>query len=151
MYHKVAFWPQVRPELAKKVQNHPQNVRFCSVRRPDRCYIGKSPIAKVSGLIWPKKSKDTLKMSRSALTGVPPGVTLATSHSIFIKWPSEKLFGLKRGLLHHKVAPPSQKRPELAKKVQNHPRNVCHVPLCWATWQVLHRQPTTLFSINKSK
>ena len=52
--------------------------------------------------------------------------------------------------MYHKVAFWPQVRPELAKKVQNHPQK-CHVPLCQGTRQVLHWQPTTLFSLNDPK
>ena len=38
------------------------------------------------------------------------------NHFIFIKWPSVKLSGLKRGFLHHEMAPWPQIRPELTKK-----------------------------------
>ena len=58
-------WPE-------NVQNHPQNVTFHSVRRPNRCYIVNQPL-------------------------------------FFNKWHYGKLLGLERGLLHHKVPPPTTK------------------------------------------
>ena len=51
------------------------------------------------------------------------------------------------GFLYHKVAPWSQNRPELAKKLPKSSKQ-SHFPLWQATGQVLHRQPTTLFSLN---
>ena len=74
---------------------------------------------------WPELSKKRLikKISRSALLEYPTGVILATNHSVFIKWPLLKLLVLKRGFRHHRVAPLSQKRPELTKKAQNQSQN----------------------------
>ena len=60
-----------------------------------------------------------------ALSGDPTAVKLVTNHYIFIKWPQVKLSGRKRGVLHHKVAPRPQTRPESGKKLssQIHPQN----------------------------
>ena len=65
----------------------------------------------------------TLKSSRFALLGDLTGVTLATNHSVFIKWSRIKLFGLKRGFLHHKEPPDhkttwiGQKTPKIIPKI----------------------------------
>ena len=69
--------------------------------------------------------KCTPKTARSALPGVPIAGASVTNHFIFIKGPWVKLSALRRGFLHHKVAPRPQIWPELAKNTpsQNHPQN----------------------------
>ena len=56
---------------------------------------------------------------------VDPKQTVATNHSVFLKWPQVKLLELKGGFLHHEMGPRSQKRPELAKKAQNPSKIPC--------------------------
>jgi len=48
-------------------------------------YIRKWLFEHKNGLIWPNKSKNTPKISRSALAGDLTGVALATNHSVFNK------------------------------------------------------------------
>ena len=92
----------------KNSQNHPQNIAFSSVRGPDRCYIGnqllyfqKRSRVKLLGLKrgilcykvaprpqkWPELVKKHLyktisHLARSALSGDPTCVALATNHSL---------------------------------------------------------------------
>ena len=76
--------------------------------------------------ICQKTTKIISKIARSALSRDLTAVTSATNHFIFIKWPYvSKVIRAKRGFSHHKVAPRSQIRPELAKITvsQNHPQN----------------------------
>ena len=97
---------------ANIVENHPQNVTFHSLRRPNSYCIGNQPlyVQKITlrkvikdqdgiprsqsdfpttktAQIGQKTSKIIPKMSRSALSGDLTGVTLATNHSIFNKRP----------------------------------------------------------------
>ena len=67
----------------------------------------------------------TPKIAYSAVSGDPTAVTSITKHSIFIKFTQVKLSGLKRGFLHHKVAPRPQSPPELSKTMpsKTHPQN----------------------------
>ena len=85
--------------------------------RGGSCFTKWLPAHKYS-LNRPKKTeaKNTPKIAPSALSGDPSAVTAATNYSIFIKCPWVKLSELKRGFLHHKVAPRPQTQPELAKK-----------------------------------
>ena len=65
------------------------------------------------------------KIAGSALPGDPIAGESVTNHFIFIRWPLVKILQLKRGFLHHKVAPGPQIWPELAKNKpsQNHLQN----------------------------
>ena len=56
------------------------------------------------------------KISHYALSGEPTAVTSPTNHSISLNDPKVKLFGLRRGFLHHKVPHQTTKNPELAQK-----------------------------------
>ena len=98
-----------------------------------------------------KKSKSISKMLCSALSGNLTGVTLTTNHSVFNKWLYVKsLHRAQERVATHRVPPPPppQKWPELAKKSPKSSKK-CH-DLPWqGTWQVLHWQPTIVFSISK--
>ena len=64
-------------------------------------------------------------------------ISSVTNHSILNEWPKIKVSELKRGYLHHKVAPHPQKQPGVANK---HPKSSpkYHVALCQGTRQLLH-------------
>ena len=58
---------------------------------------------------WPELAKKTPKITPeiacSVLSGDPTGVASANNHSIFSKESQVKLLGLKRGIIHQKMAP----------------------------------------------
>ena len=128
------------------------NSMFHSVKGPGKCYIIKqtlyfheitlskvirdqeriltsqrgSPITKLAWIGQKKcPAKITPKIAHFALSGDPIAVTSAANNFVFIKWPWVKLSELKRGFLHHKVAPRPRKWPELVKNTpsQNPPQN----------------------------
>ena len=105
-------------------QNHPQNIRFRSVRGPDRCYIGKQPLyfqkvilSKITrareeyptpqsgsttikmAWIGQKRPKTIAKTAHSSLSGGPSGVTSVTNHSNYIikgAWDGRSVIGRRR-------------------------------------------------------
>ena len=62
-------------------------------------------------------------MPRSALSEDRTGATSANNHSIFKKWFWVKLLGLKRGILHHKMAPRPQKHLNWPKNTKHYLQN----------------------------
>ena len=83
---------------------------------------------------WPQRRPELAKISPSqnypkialsAISGDPTAVTSVTNYFIFIERPWVNLSELKRGFLHHKMAPWPEMQVELTKKLlsQHHPQN----------------------------
>ena len=74
---------------------------------------------------WPKLAKKTPKLTSkllpSTLAGDPTAVTLATNKLYFYQMTLGKDIRDQEGIPALKVAPLPTKRPESAKKLQNHP------------------------------
>ena len=97
---------------------------------------------------WPQKSSTmSPKMSCSGLSGDPTAVTSVANPYIFNKWPKVKLWGLKRGLLHHKVTPRPQNYLDWPKthRIKITPK-IAHSALSWDTTAVTSATDHSIFT-----
>ena len=83
-------------------------------------------------------------MSRSALSGDPVALTLATNHSIFIKMTLSKVIRAQEGISRPQSGTPTTKAAGIGQKCPQSSQKY-HAPLCQATPQLLHRQRPLLF------
>ena len=107
IYHNVAPQPRKQPDFSKK-----------SCKSPKKYHVPP----------WQGTREMFHWQSPSALSGDQTGVTLATNHSIFNKWPWVKIFGPERGLYIKKWLPDHENSLIWPKNLKA-PQNISRSPL----------------------
>ena len=168
LHRKGAPRQQKWPELAhksglnwpKRAQNHPQNITFRSGRGPDRCHIGNQPLyfhliilSKVimaqEGVPTSQKSFPTTKATRIDKKSLK---SPQKYHIPSVNDPTivSKIIRAQEGVPRSQSGSPTTKSAFIDKKGPKSPQKY-RVPLLQGTRQMLHRQSTTLFSLNDPK